>query len=293
MDVTESFNMTVTNESANFSDNTIYSFRSVINPPIQIPFKQFEVGVSKVILPKTTKPFLPKSQFVIGFVFEDRVPPGFRKRYDHEVTVEGGVFDSVELMTEHIESTIATSFLEFYIQNPDTFDIEKGLLPGVKCRVLIIRNHVTITKVVLTIFPPGYEYKTYIRLKGGLEMWHVLGFQNIVTKRLYDLPIRAKFPPSLNVVMSALVLYAPNLIVEQLLGDQMRPVLEMIPYSTNTEDNFLIYNVPNPIYKTVIGGYISTLQFELQEITGKAIYFDPGKIQLHLQFRPCQRMTKH
>lgn len=293
MDVQYPFTMTFTNESNLYTTNTMYSFRTSVNPPMQLPIKGWEVGLSKIIIPHTRHVFLPFSRLRITLTVtpideEDGLlefPP-----MPTNAIIGSGSFHSMDDLCLHLQQEISRTLPNLYISHPNLF--HRGgfyaALPEVTFEVKLLNGRVWLSSVRLVSLSQLYTQQATLKVSEGLELWSILGFRKILLGQEYKLPLLADSYPSFAIESSTLAVSAPNLVVEQLVGDGQRPLLELIPYNMSSSLPYTVFEQRYPLYKTVYGGYINSVHIVLSDIDDKPVYFETGKLQIVLHFRQCQ-----
>lgn len=290
MDVSADFYITCTNETKLYADNTIYQFRTRIEPAIQLPPGKWEVGLARLVMPQIQQMYIPETNFNI-----------------HNQTFDGGqLFPSYELsfcsnatfvrsfdgFLEHLAETVKERFSRLNQRLP-SFDP----LHLAKADIKITKKDgkFSLGDLTFTGPDPKYSFKTQLEVTDGLAVWHGLGFLNVIPNTPMNLPLDATEIASSPYVGSTMALCAPNLVVRELFGDREEPLLELLPYRISSDMEYCIIEPPHPLYKRVIGGYISELQFVLEDIQGQILRLASDKIQLVLHFRPCQetKSQKH
>lgn len=293
MDKLDPFTLRFTNESQFFSNNTLYSFRTIVNPPILLPFHGWEVALTKMHIPQTRLMFLPASEFEMRIRVSNRSDKNekFQPIIVH-IQMEKDFFTSLERVLERFEQTIQLALLNVYATRPRLYNLRLGLLPGVGFSLEIIQQHVSISAINFTAIPDHLIQKSSFKVISGLELWKQFGFKHIALNTYYPLPIRAMHPPSFNIENSTLSILAPNLVQDQFVGDRIEPLLEMVPYNMNSNREYSFFEQRYPLYKTIQGGYINHIMIDILDVNNIPIYFDSGKLSIELHFRQCLPMIK-
>lgn len=287
MEIQDPFTLTFSNESSIFSNNTLYSFRTNINPPINLPFHKWEVALTRMTLPQTRYIFMPSSEFeiLLYHYYEDideNDPISIR------ISVQSKFYNSIEELVKWLGQSILMAVTRIYTRKPYLYNIREGRLPGAEFEISIEQNRVYLSELFLTGIHPDQKQISMFKVIKGRELWNLLGFHNLRTNRYFDLPFNAKYPPRLAEENSALLLSAPQLVVEQYLGNNKHPLLELIPYNQDSKTQYNLFEQRYPLYKTILGGYINNIQIELLDIDNKPLLFESGKLQIELHFRPCR-----
>lgn len=290
MNTQDQFTLTFTNESEFFINNTLYSFRTPVNPPIQLPFQQWEVALTKIHIPQTRQNFLPSSVFELE-IFLNTKDASPKHIHDFKVTIviEQEFFKSLDLVLREVELKVREALWRFYEENQHIFVWCEG-------QDLFTMRLEDKTLHASAINLPGIAYHiqqiSKLRVISGIELWKDFGFDHIQINTDYILPLKANHTPIFQEANSTLSLLAPNLVLEQYVGEQKQPLLEMIPYSINRKDNYCIFEQRYPLYKRLLGGYINHIQFELRDVNSIPLYFESGKLLIELHFRPCRPMIR-
>lgn len=287
-EVKDPFTLTVTNESEIFSTNSLYSFRARINPPVHIPFGSWETALTKIIIPNTRLIEMPETEFLITIWSRFFRGRSGDPRITTRVRLNRAFYHSLDQLIADAEEYIMNSILEIYLEHPSLSNAELGIIPGASFSIAIEHGRIRLSEAVLLAVPPHIGQASSITLINGQEFWRRLGFLNLNKGEVFRLPIRAEHIPSFTMEGSTLSLYAPNLVCESVCGDQLKPILEVIPMDPKSESDFEVFFLAHPIYKRLRGGYINYIQFELEDVNQTQLIFESGKIQLELHFRPCR-----
>lgn len=285
MDIQDQFSLTFSNESAIYANNTIYSFRTIVNPPIYLPHKKWEVALSKMLIPKTRQIYAPSSDIEIQIQFDT----GFRIKFlSVRLHLPVKMFTTFDSLVKSMEERITDRLVAIFINHPNLFDVSQGRLPGVQFSFGYINNRINFGEAKILSFPVEYIQFSILTVRNGLELWRLLGFQGMELNVDNPLPLQAKSVPTFSIEASTLFVLAPNLIADQFVGENKKPLLELIPYNLNSPTDYNIFEQTYPIYKQLIGGYINNVQIELADVDFKPVYFDSNKLQIVLHFRPSQ-----
>lgn len=283
------FTHTFSNESQIFATNTLYSFRTCINPPLSLPVKQWEVALTRMILPQTRNIFMPSSEFEIRhYHYYDDIAEF--NPIVIKIKIESKFYHSIEELLKWLNQTILLAITKVYIRRNDLYDIRHGRLPSAHFEITLSNHRVNLSNIMLTGLPSEQIQRTKFKITRGHELWSLLGFQILKMNKFTELPIVAKFPPSLAEENSTLVLFSPSFVVDQNVGQTTRPLLEIIPYNFDSTSEFSVFEQKFPLYKIIFGGYINNIQFELADVENKPLFFESGKVQIELHFRPCQNL---
>lgn len=301
MELSDGFSIAFTNESKIYTHREENRIRSPINPPINLPAREWEVAVSKLIVPHTRK--FPVPQIVFEFVLTLYEEPTGGNRITRQenfgftISLEPWRCNSLDELF-CVMNLIFSRSLKYYAKDNaelfkpwkvNPFDIDLRFSYSEK------EKRVNIGSVGFPNLPKGIGQTGILIIKDSLRFWVELGFRDQDAPYGYwwlYIPATSHAPPSPKFLTSVLAVYAPDLVVPQQFGDKVRPILDVVPYNFTDNSPFELIQNRTPLYTPIYGGYISNVEIQIEDIDDASIYIEQGKFQIVLHFRPCRDLTK-
>ena len=292
----DEFSVTINSAASKhqYPNNTPASFQVTLNPAIEFPIDElWEVGLFELTYPQYWETITDDSSFSLFRDIEIHPLNGAGKiviNDQYRCSFSRGNYRTVDKVFEGIYQNIRwKSRSTIQGQAKGRYSSEKLLIDWRAREEFSNITYDPITKLV-SFEPSIFATNTnQIVIWSGLTLWKTLGFFNLETNKAYQLPINGSSPARVGLSdFSAIFVHVKNLIEYQMVGDRMETLLEIVPIEAQSTAAAWTFRQQKPIYKKMISGYISHLEFDIRDHLGEHIPFQFGKVSLVLNFRKCR-----
>ena len=293
----DEFTITINSDASKqlYPNNTPASFRIRLNPALEFPIsEEWEVGLCELTYPQYWETIKEDSTFLIIRELIIDTEDGIRFKHDnrYKCVFPRGIYRSIDKVVESIYQNIWWSGKSYPISQPVKYSREALFVEGRARREFSDITFDPLTKLV-TLGPAniasGIKITGQLVIISGLDLWKTLGFENLKINTVYYLPLTGTSPARVGISdFPAIFVHAKNLIEYQIVGDRMDTLLEIVPIETQTKGASWTFRQQKPLYKKVMNGYISHLEFDIHDHLGVPIPFQFGKVSLVLNFRKCR-----